>query len=364
MNVSPWICALLVGEMMGSDGKEFIQWSVEELTAWARVVYRKTDNSWIPMLRDGTSLEGLVIKKGGPFGPEGTVVEPIPAIPIDFWAYALAYRLTGHDLMWQMARNIAMGNGFGDIGHTSGDLAELKDSIDCADPYAIMGFLELYKRTQSRAFLGSAKRIGDNILTRRFYKGFFVPSSKHVYTKFNSPESLALLHLHAANVLLHVDVPMIWPNVAFFENAYRDKDPLDDTSLIYRLTESSEPPMSLQEAAAIGDVNLAKSLIKKGTDVDMREDSFFKTALHRAAIRGHKDVAELLLAEGADVNAGATTALHYAAEKGHKEIAELLIAKGADVNAKDNRGRTPLWWAKRRGHTEIVELLRKHGAEK
>ena len=36
------------------------------------------------------------------------------------------------------------------------------------------------------------------------------------------------------------------------------------------------------------------------------------------------------------------TLLHYAAWKGHKEIAELLIANGADVNAKDDKGVTPL----------------------
>ena len=47
------------------------------------------------------------------------------------------------------------------------------------------------------------------------------------------------------------------------------------------------------------------------------------------------------LAAGTDVNAkndGGYTPLHYAAFNGHKEIAELLIAKGADVNAKDGIG--------------------------
>jgi ankyrin repeat protein len=37
-----------------------------------------------------------------------------------------------------------------------------------------------------------------------------------------------------------------------------------------------------------------------------------------------------------------------------KEIAELLIAKGADVNAKDIDGWTPLRFAAEQGHNEIA----------
>ena len=57
------------------------------------------------------------------------------------------------------------------------------------------------------------------------------------------------------------------------------------------------------------------------------------------------------------------TPLHYAACKGHKEIAELLIANGADVNAKDDKGRTPLDRAIKYQRTETVDLLRKHGGK-
>jgi len=53
--------------------------------------------------------------------------------------------------------------------------------------------------------------------------------------------------------------------------------------------------------------------------------------------------------------------LHFAALDGHNEIVELLIAKGADVNAKGWDGRTPLDYAIRKEETK--DLLRKHGGK-
>jgi|SRR5690242_17418826 len=49
------------------------------------------------------------------------------------------------------------------------------------------------------------------------------------------------------------------------------------------------------------------------------------------------------------------TALHYAALNGHRRAAELLIEQGADVNSRDSQfGATPAGWA--------IEYLRERGA--
>jgi len=54
------------------------------------------------------------------------------------------------------------------------------------------------------------------------------------------------------------------------------------------------------------------------------------------------------------------TPLSVAVANGDKEIVELLIAKGADVNAKSKEGKTPL---DRAINKETADLIRKHGAK-
>ena len=70
-----------------------------------------------------------------------------------------------------------------------------------------------------------------------------------------------------------------------------------------------------------------------------------RTLLHWAAFEGQKGAAELLLENGADVNAkdiNKDTPLHLAAFRGSKEVVDLLLAHGADVNARNEMGQTPL----------------------
>ena len=84
----------------------------------------------------------------------------------------------------------------------------------------------------------------------------------------------------------------------------------------------------------------------------------------RRFVYGRKEVAELLIANGMDVNAkdkDRGTPLHHATWDGValKEVVELLIAKGANVNAKIEGGSTPLHYAAKWGHNKSVINNRK-----
>ncbi len=90
-----------------------------------------------------------------------------------------------------------------------------------------------------------------------------------------------------------------------------------------------------------------------------------ETPLHIAAAQGHLEVAELLLSEGAAVDARTTdglTPLHAAAYGGNEEVVTSLLARGADVDAEDVDGWTPLHEAAFNNHREAARILLEGGA--
>ena len=128
---------------------------------------------------------------------------------------------------------------------------------------------------------------------------------------------------------------------------------------------------TIHSAVGSGDVEAVRELLAAGADVNAKNGDR-STPLHHGdgGMHRHKEVVELLIAKGLDMNDAKNvggTILTIASAKGHKEVVELLINEGADVNAKNNEGRTPLDWAthpcNRNASAETAELLRKHGGK-
>ena len=164
------ICQLLTGELLGENGREFAQYALTEVTAWGKAAYRKSDNAFIPMLTDGTPLEGFVIPKEGYFGPKGRVVQAATAGTTELWVYALACRIAGDPFLWDMARNIALGIDLGDIGAAPDEAPQLTPHTNTASTSALLAFLELHRKTGRTEYLDMACQIGDNILQKCFKK--------------------------------------------------------------------------------------------------------------------------------------------------------------------------------------------------
>ena len=110
---------------------------------------------------------------------------------------------------------------------------------------------------------------------------------------------------------------------------------------------------------------IAEFLIARGADVNAKSRSGY-TALHNAAQANNDEVAKILIANGAGVNAQDNfqrTPLHFAARMRGFEVAKLLIENGAEVNCQDDLSRTPLHRAVTLGNEKLVGLLLRSGAD-
>lgn len=128
------------------------------------------------------------------------------------------------------------------------------------------------------------------------------------------------------------------------------------------LAEGANPSAEDEHGPALGqavhapvDVDaLVMSLVEAGADLAPLRD-----ALPWALFRRNVELARKLVAAGADVNAASLSGapLQIAARCGYKEIADALIAAGADLNAG-----APLVAAIKEGHSQIAVALIEAGA--
>lgn len=149
---------------------------------------------------------------------------------------------------------------------------------------------------------------------------------------------------------------------------------------------SSQDETALGAAAHMGRKKIAEFLLSQGAPLDIctaamlsrREDVRAMVArdpsqtsqcgshgiplMFHAALGGDLEVAEALVAGGADVNAGdgKNTALHGAVLMDRPEVAEWLLAHNANPALKDYAGKTVLEVAVELKRVRVEEILRRN----
>lgn len=140
---------------------------------------------------------------------------------------------------------------------------------------------------------------------------------------------------------------------------------------------SGGPPLIMGAAAVVSpddpfvraaqddDLDVLVSLIS-AQDVNLRDKASGTTALEHAVENSNREMVQLLLSRGADVNArngGGRTVLMMLGEDVTADLVWDLVNAGADVNAKDEDGDTPLIEAAGENNLEALKILLEAGAK-
>lgn len=107
------------------------------------------------------------------------------------------------------------------------------------------------------------------------------------------------------------------------------------------------------------DEQSAQYLLDKGVDLSKPEEQTSPVAI--AAKMNNISMVKQLLAKGLDIKTGEL--LTYCASSANKDVIELLLDNGADVNEVGYRGETALMIALQYNDIEVVELLLDRGAD-
>ena len=131
------------------------------------------------------------------------------------------------------------------------------------------------------------------------------------------------------------------------------------------LAHTQELEYKMITAAAKGDKQTVIDCLNKGAKINAKNKARW-TALGYAIRYKQKDILELLVEKGADVNKTVNTGnspLYVALMTNNIPFADYLISKGAKIDKKDYSGMTTLAWAAKYNNIAVVKYLVEHGAD-
>uniref|UniRef100_A0A7S0ZBF5 Non-specific serine/threonine protein kinase n=1 Tax=Timspurckia oligopyrenoides TaxID=708627 RepID=A0A7S0ZBF5_9RHOD len=122
----------------------------------------------------------------------------------------------------------------------------------------------------------------------------------------------------------------------------------------------------MKDAVKYNHKRIVELLEDHGVEVEVSEEEVMAMELLEFSSRGLTDLVRERLMAGVSArykDYDDRTALHLAASEGHAAVAELLLLNGAKLDACDRYHRTPIDDATNNGHRNVLQVFREFGAE-
>lgn len=216
--------SLLLANGLGYDsenGKRILEHDVKKMVKHLDLAYYPDTNKFASrLLSNGTSLDGLIMKKCGYYGTDiGTKWDSYYANVYMRLAYAQLYLATKdrddlkeyRDKIYAYLRNHYQKEGFGELGEKyPGDNVNLDLNTAVAEGVDCMIMQYLYQATGVTEYLDVARRIADNFINNNMVDGLFWLNSDNNFIPLGGWKSE---RMHYALAMLEATVCGEWEDI-------------------------------------------------------------------------------------------------------------------------------------------------------
>lgn len=192
---------------LAEEGNQLMRDYICSVAGYIKLGYDFEQNLFHKMFTNGIIMDDLVWKYPGYWGSAGKTFGSEK--PQDFHAnnfiqaYIMSEGVSGLDeereLLWECARNICDKTfHIGDVGNPNkGILPKLNMGTNTTNPMVIRMLLRLYESSDNQDYLALARVVGNNILSKIYRNGYFIPDTTVQYINTDAEYAYVLLLLEA-----------------------------------------------------------------------------------------------------------------------------------------------------------------------